>query len=123
MFKKLLVVSVALSALAGCQMTTTKTAAVAPGAAAVASADAALVQKFAGAKLTSLDTGQVINANADGTLTGAGVKGTWTIKNGQWCRTLTEPKAFAGSACQKMDIQGNVMTLTRANGSTARYSF
>lgn len=122
MLKTLVIGAVAFGALAGCQTTTNALSAV--SADAVAASDAAITQKFAGATFTNLDNGTVVNANADGTLTGGGgLSGTWAIKNGQWCRTLTAPAAYAGSECQKMVIAGNVMTLTRADGSIGRYSF
>lgn len=122
MFKTLAIGALTLGVLAGCQ-TTTK-APSAAGADAMAATDMALTQKLSGATFTNLDNGTVVKANADGTLSGGGgLSGTWSIKNGQWCRTLTSPPAYAGSACQKMVIEGNRMTLTRADGSIGRYSF
>jgi len=61
---------------------------------------------------------------ADGSLTGTTAKGdalvgTWEIKNGEWCRTITEPATLAGSACQGATIEGSTFTVTRADGSTA----
>lgn len=47
-------------------------------------------------------------ASADGALTGttsAGdLLGTWEIRNGEFCRTLSSPERAAGSACQEMEL-------------------
>lgn len=56
-----------------------------------------------------------INVNADGTLTGAvgpnlefPVEGTWTIRDGQWCRTFTTaPEALRGTSCQDATLNDN----------------
>lgn len=54
------------------------------------------------------DGNVTIFAASDGTLTGTSAAGdllgTWEIRNGQWCRTLSAPQRAAGSACQDMSL-------------------
>ncbi|MEM6460429.1 MAG: hypothetical protein AAF724_00775 [Pseudomonadota bacterium] len=64
-----------------------------------------------------------ITANADGTLTGkvgenldVDLAGTWEIRNGEWCRTLTQPAGAAGSACQQLTLGDGVVTIVGSNG-------
>ena len=67
--------------------------------------------------------GQEITAHADGKLTGKVGKnldidllGTWEIKNGKWCRTLTRPKGAAGTACQDLKMGDGEVTITGSRG-------
>jgi hypothetical protein len=62
--------------------------------------------------------GQIIGKESTGEVT----RGTWTVRDGQFCRTLTEPAAYAGTACQDVAFSGNQVTFTRANGSTITYT-
>lgn len=68
----------------------------------------------------------VINTNADGTMTGttAGgdeIRGAWAVRNGQWCRTLTLPARLAGTACQDVELGDGEITFTAADGGSATY--
>lgn len=67
--------------------------------------------------------GQEITAHADGRLTGkvganlgTELVGTWEIKNGRWCRTLTQPEAAAGSACQDLAMGDGIVTIEGSRG-------
>lgn len=62
--------------------------------------------------------GQLTGTESDGTE----IVGTWTITNGQWCRTLTAPESFAGSACQGVAIVGDQATFKREDGSSITYT-
>ncbi|WP_282608599.1 hypothetical protein [Pelagibius sp. Alg239-R121] len=62
-----------------------------------------------------------VHLNQDGTLTGTGVRGTWEVKDGKFCRTLTKPDSLAGSDCQSVLFNGNRVTFIRSNGSQATY--
>lgn len=65
------------------------------------------------------DGNLTIFAASDGTLTGtfpAGdLEGTWEIRNGQWCRTVSSPERLAGSACQEMSLTENGVEINGAN--------
>ncbi len=72
--------------------------------------DAALSVALSGRTLT-LGANR-INVGADGRLSGsaangAAILGTWSIRNGKWCRTLISPEAMAGSACQSLAIEAD----------------
>lgn len=63
---------------------------------------------------------------ADGSLSGTTGKGealtgSWTVKKGNWCRTIKEPKKLAGQACQAATINGNTLTLTNKDGSSVSF--
>lgn len=67
--------------------------------------------------------GQEITAHADGRLIGkvgqnldTDLVGAWEIRDGQWCRTLTEPAAAAGTACQDITLGDGVVTIVGGNG-------
>jgi hypothetical protein len=68
-----------------------------------------------------------INAGADGSLTGTlangnALEGGWTVRDGQWCRTLTAPAAIAGTACQDAELGDGTLTLTNTDGSTTTWA-
>ncbi|MBF9060269.1 hypothetical protein HKCCSP123_13870 [Rhodobacterales bacterium HKCCSP123] len=68
----------------------------------------------------------VINAGADGSLSGtlpngSELAGAWTVRDGQWCRTLTSPEALAGTACQAAELGDGTLTLTNGDGSTTTW--
>ena len=72
---------------------------------------------------TLVAPGQEITAHADGRLIGKVGKnldidlvGTWEIKNGKWCRTITKPKGAAGSACQNLALGDGVVTIEGNRG-------
>ncbi|MBT8152501.1 hypothetical protein KMP13_01030 [Epibacterium ulvae] len=43
-------------------------------------------------------------------------EGAWDIRNGKWCRTITEPASFAGTECQAMTLGDGVITISGRNG-------
>ena len=61
-----------------------------------------------------------VKAHRNGRLTGSDgsrkFKGAWTIKEGHWCRTLTEPKEAAGTLCQITKLGDGTLTITGGNG-------
>ncbi|WP_156883586.1 hypothetical protein [Salipiger mucosus] len=80
---------------------------------------------LSGKTLSNSDTTLIVNA--DGTLTGQeatgeAVSGTWTVEDGQWCRTLTQPEAYAGTSCRTVLIEGDQVTLARPDGSGPTYT-
>ena len=49
---------------------------------------------------------------------GSPVLGTWEERGGQFCRTLVEPKDWAGTACQDVVFSDDgTVTFIRADGS------
>ncbi|MGH1356991.1 MAG: hypothetical protein ACRBBS_18225 [Thalassovita sp.] len=93
-----------------------------PFGAAEAASKKELVAALSGKTITHTQNKSQIKINADGTMVGKGVKGTWKIKGRKWCRTLTEPKQFAGSECQKVDLDGNTITFYSKSGRTNTYT-
>lgn len=81
-----------------------------------------LLSALSGKTITHTKNKSQIKINTDGTLVGKGVKGTWTIKGRKWCRTLTEPKKYAGTACQKVDLDGNTVTFHGEDGRANSYT-
>lgn len=63
-----------------------------------------------------------IEVGSDGSLRGRNVEGTWEVRDGKWCRTLTKPERFAGTACQKVQLDGDTVTFVRGDGTTATYT-
>lgn len=59
-----------------------------------------------------------ITFNTNGRLTGENpsVVGRWEIKDGQFCRTITEPAQIAGSECQNVTIDGDSYTFSGSSG-------
>lgn len=84
-----------------------------------------LTEALAGKTLTSGNNSLVLSK--DGRLTGVlGGKdklvGAWTIRDGKYCRTISEPKRFEGTACQSVKIDGKVVTFIRADGTPQAWS-
>lgn len=79
-----------------------------------------LKDALAGKTMMSVDNPDtLLTFGTDGTLSGA-VTGTWSVENGQFCRTLTEPASVAGSLCQDVEIDGEVFTfLSGTNGNSS----
>ncbi|WP_424969923.1 hypothetical protein [Dinoroseobacter sp. S76] len=79
-----------------------------------------LKDALAGKTLMNVDNPDtLLTFGADGSLSGA-VTGTWSVENGQFCRTLTEPASVAGSLCQDVVIDGDVLTfLAGTNGDSS----
>jgi hypothetical protein len=74
-----------------------------------------------GRTLTAGDT--VLNAGADGSLTGTLPNGTelsgaWTVRDGQWCRTLEVPANLAGTECQDAVLGDGTITIDGQRGPT-----
>ncbi|UTH43899.1 hypothetical protein [Loktanella salsilacus] len=113
-----LVTFIALFGLAACQTTTES---VSQSSAVVAD----LKSTLSGKTLTHPDVTLLVSANGQlsGTESdGTNLVGTWTILDGQWCRTLTAPASFAGTACQDVSIAGDQATFTRAGGSSITFT-
>jgi hypothetical protein len=84
-----------------------------------------LASALSGKTLTHPDVTMLVSANGQlsGTESdGTNLVGTWAIKDGQWCRTLTAPASFAGTACQDVTVAGDQATFTRAGGSSITYT-
>ncbi|WP_420567639.1 lipocalin-like domain-containing protein [Thalassovita sp.] len=77
---------------------------------------------LSGKTIVHVKNKQTIKINADGTIQGKGLSGSWKIKGNKWCRTLTEPKKFAGTECQKVDLEGNTATFHSKNGRANTYT-
>ena len=77
------------------------------------------VAAVSGKTVTAGETSIYVNPN--GTLSGIGpagaIEGTWEIRNGQWCRAITAPKAWVNTRCQKPRLTGNILTLPNADGT------
>lgn len=65
-----------------------------------------------------------VTLNADGTLFGPDLNGTWSVKDGQFCRVLeTRPENYGADECQKVIIDGAKITFYSPTGRTAVYRF
>lgn len=77
------------------------------------------VADVSGKTVTAGETSIYVNPN--GALSGSGpagaIEGTWEIRNGQWCRTITAPEAWANTRCQEARLTGNILTLPNADGT------
>ena len=65
--------------------------------------------------------GAVIKLRKNGKLTGKLKNGdkltcAWTVRNGQFCRTLTAPEAAVGTECQKAVLGDVVVTIAGQRG-------
>ncbi len=81
--------------------------------------DAPLYAALAGQTLENRAVSFHLHEN--GTLSGTGVKGTWEVKDGKFCRTLSQPASLAGSDCQAVLFDGDLVTFFRSNGTKATY--
>ena len=74
------------------------------------------------------ESGLAITLDPDGTISGGNDSlqfgGTWTVEDGQYCRTLTEPtpEPMRSSGCLDVMIEGDQATLTSADGTTRTYT-
>lgn len=62
-----------------------------------------------------------LDVGADGTLTGVirngdELVGTWSVQNGQWCRTIVQPTRLAGSECQNASVGNGTFTVDGLQG-------
>jgi hypothetical protein len=110
-FRHHLVIAATLCSLAGC-MQTAPTDEMGPIAA-----------RLSGTTLVS-EQGWTFNLGADGQLSGSEadgrpIAGVWAERDGKFCRTLTLPEAWAGTACQEVEFDGDQVAFVRADGSRA----
>lgn len=88
-----------------------------------------LVAPFVGKTLSN--TGNDITFNADGTINGTAgpdrdinVSGVWEVRNGRFCRTITEPatlpEGIPATECQEVVVDGNQVTFTSPTGRTSQ---
>ncbi|MFD0980941.1 hypothetical protein [Tropicimonas aquimaris] len=70
---------------------------------------------LSGKTLTSPKGRTVYVLGSDGRLSGTiakeAVVGIWDIRNGQWCRSISEPAVHAGDACRTVAVDGQNVTL------------
>jgi hypothetical protein len=45
------------------------------------------------------------------------ISGAWEIRNGQFCRTLTDPPQMAGTECNDITIDGETATISGPRGT------
>ena len=88
-----------------------------PGPQSVQDRDAQITQRLAGSRITV--NNMILDIKPDGSLGGtlAGgdpIVGTWSIQNGQWCRSFVQPNVAL--ACQDLVIDADTMTVTTPNG-------
>ncbi|MCV6585144.1 MAG: hypothetical protein OIF47_06380 [Marinibacterium sp.] len=75
---------------------------------------------LSGKTLTSGST--TIMLGSDGTISGDGVAGTWEIRDGKFCRTLTQPESLQGSECQTVTLDGDKATFQSPTGRTSSFT-
>ncbi|MEM6312327.1 MAG: hypothetical protein AAF754_20070 [Pseudomonadota bacterium] len=79
-------------------------------------------------KRLELNPSDYVVINADGTLAGefGGVdtRGTWTIKEGYFCRELTSgPRGASPEDCQLFVKDGDTLNITRERGAGASFQY
>lgn len=85
-----------------------------------------ITQAVSGRTLVAGETRLAVGAN--GALVGAlasgdTLSGTWRIKGGQWCRTLTLPVRFSGpEVCQDAALTDGQLVIIGSNGSPTTYT-
>ena len=86
-----------------------------------------LFQALAGKSFVG-KTGLAIKLEEDGTISGGSdamrFGGSWTVEDGKYCRTLTEPtpEPMRSSGCLDIQIDGDQATLTSEDGTTRTYT-
>ncbi|MHA6326875.1 hypothetical protein [Roseivivax sp. CAU 1753] len=65
---------------------------------------------------------QSILLNADGTVVGTGISGTWEEQRGLFCRTLTQPESLAGTECQVVTLVGDQITFDDQKGRVTTWT-
>ena len=86
-----------------------------------------LFQALAGKSFVG-KTGLAIKLEPDGTITGGSdamqFGGTWSVEDGKYCRTLTEPtpEPMRSSGCLDVQIDGDQATLTSEDGTERTYT-
>ncbi|MCK8484033.1 hypothetical protein MUY21_08295 [Aliiroseovarius sp. S2029] len=99
----------------------------APSAMAQSDSQDPLFQQLAGKSFVG-KTGLAIKLEPDGTISGGNdalkFAGTWTVEDGKYCRTLTEPtpEPMRSSGCLEVSIDGDQATLTSEDGTTRTYT-
>jgi hypothetical protein len=75
-----------------------------------------LKEILSGKTLTSPKGKTVYVLGSDGTLGGAiakqNVVGFWDVRDGLWCRTISEPTLHEGEACRVVAVNGSEVTLS-----------
>lgn len=69
-----------------------------------------------------------VTINADGTFSGnfsgADTRGTWELRDGYWCRTLSAgPCGAQPEDCQLFVRSGNILTITRDRGNGRSFEY
>lgn len=103
----------AATVIAGCTPSAT-TQAPATGAAAEG------LQATLSGRTLSNDNGEInlgTNGRMSGTVRGAPFAGAWTVRNEQFCRTITQPARVAGTECQDVTFNDDgTVTIDGVNG-------
>jgi hypothetical protein len=83
-----------------------------------------LTAQLSGKTLTN-ENGTIV-LGADGSMSGAipagEVAGAWTVRNGQYCRTLTAPARFAGTLCQEVRFNDDTVTFVGGVSGDSTYT-
>ncbi|MCK0138839.1 hypothetical protein [Aliiroseovarius sp. F47248L] len=86
-----------------------------------------LFQALAGKSFVG-ETGLAIKLEKDGTISGGSdamqFGGTWSVEDGKYCRTLTDPtpEPMRSSGCLDVQINGDQATLTSEDGTVRTYT-
>ncbi|MCK0138840.1 glycoside hydrolase family 43 C-terminal domain-containing protein [Aliiroseovarius sp. F47248L] len=76
---------------------------------------------LSGRTLTNKDAD--VTLHADGRLSGSGgVDGTWEVRDGKYCRTISKPDKWKGTECQVVTTAGDQITFTSPSGRTSTWT-
>jgi hypothetical protein len=72
------------------------------------------------------ESGTVVTLQEDGRVTGQtqngeAIVGTWDVRNGRYCRTLTAPESLASTNCQDVEFDGNNVHFIRDDGTSSTF--
>ena len=86
-----------------------------------------LIAPIVGKTLTSTE-GVTAKLSADGRITGSFgedgvIDGVWEMRDGKYCRTLSQPPSFAGTECQNVTITDNTVEFESPTGRTSMWTY
>lgn len=86
-----------------------------------------LIAPIVGKTLTSTE-GVTVVLGADGSVKGSFgddgvIDGAYQMRDGKYCRTLTQPPAFAGTECQNVTITDDTVEFESPTGRTTMWTY
>ncbi len=72
------------------------------------------------------ESGTAVTLHDDGRITGNthngdAITGTWDVRNGRYCRTITAPESLASTNCQDVEFDGNNVHFIKDDGTSSTF--